>query len=194
MPDLASQFQTIFKKYLTLNHHLVADVTKVKAGQLAFGLQKGTYKHRANKAKIVADVRRQGWKLIVPKGFRDNPAFKRQPGEPSGAALKRFQDAVIAIRVRGIGFPSVGWLAACQKLGVATRANVRQNQILGECDVFIQGAVARVRMTNSTHGAKAIMDKYPVAAEAIQDMIADMQQYMDAKMRGQSGASVGGAR
>ena len=195
MPSLDQQFTAIFAKYLELNHHVVADIVKVKLGQLAFGLYKGCAKRKASKSKIAADVHKHQWDLFAPKGFRNNPEFKRKPGEPdNSAALARFQAAVIALRVQGIGFPAVGWLAACQRLGVAGRADVRAEKILGDCEVYIQSSIARVRMTNSTPGAKSLMDKYPIASQAITDMIADMQTYMDAKMRGLSGTTVGGYR
>lgn len=190
---LDQQFSRIFQKYLALNKHVVADIVKVKGGQLAWNLQKGTAAVKATQSKIAADVKKQGWALYTPKGFRDNPDFRRRAGEPdNSAALARLQAAVIALRVRGIGFPSVGWLAACQRLGVAGRTNVKADKILGDCEVFIQGHISRVKMGNFTPGVAALMKKYPIAQKAIADMLADMQKYIDAKHAGESGTTVGG--
>ncbi len=194
MPQtLNQQFREVFGKYLKLNKRMVSEIATQKAGQLAFNLHRGTYQKRAKRAKIAADVRKQGWALRVPKTFRDRPEFKRKPGEPnSEAALARFQAAVTNARARGIGFISVGWLAATKRLGVATRTNVRAEKILGECLVFIHGSVAKTVMTNSTPGVQTLFERYPIAAEAVKLLIVDMQKYIDAKMRGVSGKRIGG--
>lgn len=192
MPEtLDAQFHRIFMKYLEINKRTVADLVKVKAGQLAFLLWKKTAAKKASNSKIASDVKKQGWALVVPRGFRDKPEFRRQPGEPdNNAALARFQEAVINLRVRGIGFPSVGWLASAKKLGVANRANIRAEKIEGDCEIFIQSHVSNVKMINWTPGAAVLMRKYPIAREAIQEMIRDMQTYIDAKQQGKSGSTV----
>jgi hypothetical protein len=194
---LEVQLKQTFGKYMELSHKLPADCVKHQGGNLAIDLFEASVDHKAAKAKVRADVMAQGWALRTPKGFRDNPQFKRLPGETdSKAALARFQAAVVALRDRGLGFTAVGWLAAARLLGSVSKkgmSKVRAEKILGKATLTETGtAVASVMMENNTPGIEQLMARFPIGSVAIATLIADMQLYIDAKTRGLSGSTVGG--
>lgn len=192
---LDQQLTRVFGKYLTLSHKLPEEVITKKAGMLAVMLYRGCANHKASRSKIESDVRRQGWALKTPEGFRAaHPEFRRQRGEPdSSAALARFQSAVIALRVRGQGFIAVQWLVSAKRLGAAPNSTVRADKLIyGECEVVLRGASGSVRMSNFKNGVQTLMDKYPIASQAIVTLIDDMKVYIEDRVSGGSGESVGG--
>lgn len=193
--SLDSQLRRVFGKYIELSHRLPSELIQKKAGQLAVLLYRGCADHKATRARIEADVKRLGWALKTPTGFRaEHPEFRRKPGEPdNSAALARFQKAVLNLRYQGLGFIAVQWLVSAQKLGAATSTNLRiEHLIYGECIVVLQSAAGYVEMSNFKNGVQDLMDKYPIASKAIQTLIDDMQLYISDRIHGGTGESVGG--
>lgn len=195
LPPLDVQFKQVFAKYLELNKALPQELATKKAGDFAFKLFKLCFDHKALKSKITQDVRSRGWAVKVPRKFRDakKANWKRLPGEKnSKAALKRFQDDVIELRMRGVAFIAVGWLGAAKKLGAATTARVRAEKILGDVTISIQQYIAHVTMWNETPGVQTLHERFGISRDALEFMIADMNKYIDRKVAGLSGKAVGG--
>jgi hypothetical protein len=193
--SLDQQLSRVFGKYIELSHKLPGELVTKKAGQLAVLLYRGCADHKATASRIAADVKKQGWALRTPTGFRAaHPEFRRQKGEPdNSAALARFQAAVIALRIRGQAFIAVQWLVSAKKLGAAPKSNVRADKLIyGECEVIMEGARGFVTMKNFRNGVQDLMGKYPIASRAIQTLIDDMQLYIADRLAGGTGESVGG--
>lgn len=194
MVTLDQQLSDVFQKYRTLNKRLVPDLVRQKSGDLAFQMYFGSKRRASTKARIEKDVMRYGWGAYAPKGFRQNPEFKRKPGEKNGdLALARFEQALIKLRCSGIAFIAAGWLKAARKMGSeGSGANVRIDTARGSATFKQMQNAASCVLTNYTPGVETLTARYGIAGTAIREVIKDMQKYIDAKMRTGSGKTAGG--